>query len=75
MAAHEVIDRIRGEKLAEQLVSSIGAMYRTAYPSCSSFSPEVVLSHWRQTPTRSTRLLVRLTINQLDLLSQNGSIK
>ncbi|MCG3773557.1 MAG: hypothetical protein JW395_0365 [Nitrospira sp.] len=60
------------DKLAEELVSSIGALYRAAYPSCSPFSPELVLDHWRRTPTRSTRLLVRLTVNQLDLLSQNG---
>lgn len=61
--------------LAEQLVTSITELYRTAYPACSSLEPELVLKHWRQTPTRSTRLLVRLTINELDLLSQNGSIK
>jgi hypothetical protein len=60
------------DKLAEELVSSIGALYRAAYPSCSPFSPEMVLDHWRRTPTRSTRLLVRLAVNQLDLLSQNG---
>jgi len=61
--------------LAEQLVTSIAELYRTAYPKCSSLEPGLVLKHWRQTPTRSTRLLVRLTINELDILSQNGSVK
>jgi hypothetical protein len=61
--------------LAEELVSSIGALYQTAYPSSSSLSPALVLKHWRRTPTRSTRLLVRLTINELDLLAQNGQYK
>jgi hypothetical protein len=60
--------------LAEQLVSSIAGLYRSAYPASSPLSPGMVLKHWRQTPTRSTRLLVRLTINELDLLAQNGSI-
>jgi hypothetical protein len=60
--------------LAEQLVTSITELYRTAYPKCSPLESGLVLKHWRQTPTRSTRLLVRLTINELDLLSQNGSI-
>jgi hypothetical protein len=59
--------------LAEELVASIGAFYRSAYPLSSSLSPGLVMNHWRQTPTRSTRLLVRLTINELDLLAQNGS--
>ena len=31
------------DKLAEELASSIGALYRAAYPSCSPFSPELVL--------------------------------
>jgi hypothetical protein len=61
--------------LAKELVSSIGALYQTAYPSSSSLSPGLVLKHWRRTPTRSTRLLVRLTINELDLLAQNGQYK
>ncbi|MBX3451326.1 MAG: hypothetical protein KF777_17290 [Planctomycetaceae bacterium] len=61
--------------LAEQLVSSVARLYRTAYPNCSSLEPELVLTHWRQTPTRSTRLLVRLTVNELDLRAQNGSVK
>jgi hypothetical protein len=63
------------DRLAEELVSSIRGLYRSAYPACSALSPELILKHWRQTPTRSTRLLVRLTINELDLLAQNGSIK
>jgi hypothetical protein len=61
--------------LAEQLVSSIAGLYRAAYPACSSLSSGLVLKHWRQSPTRSTRLLVRLTINELDLLAQNGSVE
>lgn len=61
--------------LAEQLVTSIAGLYRTAYPKCSSLEPGLVLTHWRQTATRSTRLLVRLTINELDLLGQNGTFK
>jgi PII-like signaling protein len=60
--------------LAEKLVSSIKVLYRTAYPTCSELAPETVVKHWRQTSTRSTRLLVRLTINELDLLSQNGVV-
>jgi hypothetical protein len=61
--------------MREQLVSSIGSLYRAAYPTHSSLSPGLVLKHWRQTTTRSTRLLVRLTINELDLLAQNGSVR
>jgi hypothetical protein len=61
------------DRLAEELVSSIEALYLSAYPACSSLSPGLVLNHWRQTPTRSTRLLVRLTVNELDLRAQNGS--
>jgi hypothetical protein len=60
--------------LAEQLVSIIGKLYSIAYPSTSSLSPDLVLKHWRQTPTRSTRLLVRLTVNELDLLAQKDGM-
>lgn len=60
------------DRLAEELVRSIQVLYRTAYPSSSGVSTETVLDHWRRTPTRSIRLLVRLTINELDLLAQNG---
>jgi hypothetical protein len=59
--------------LARQLVSSIERLYRSAYPGSPSLSPEAVLQRWRQSPACSIRLLVRLTINELDLLLQNGS--
>jgi len=62
------------DRLAEELVASVGALYRRAYPACSALSPALVLDHWRRTPTRSTRLLVRLAVNELDLLAQNGSL-
>lgn len=58
--------------LAEELVSSILRLYESAYPTLSTLTPDRVLSHWRRTPTRSTRLLVRLTINELDLLAQDA---
>jgi hypothetical protein len=61
------------DRTAEKLVSNIHGLYRTAYSSLPShFSAQSVLTHWRQTPTRSVRLLVRLTINELDLCAQNG---
>lgn len=63
------------DKLAEQLVTSIESLYRTAYPSSSKLPADDVLEHWRRTPTRSTRLLVRLTINELDLLAQGNGRK
>ena len=60
------------DRTAEKLVSNIHGLYRTAYSSLPShFSVQSVLTHWRQTPTRSVRLLVRLTVNELDLCVQN----
>ncbi len=63
------------EPLAEELVKRIEELYRRAYVSSSRFSPQRILEHWRRTPTRSTRLLVRLTVNELDLMAQNGADK
>jgi len=60
-------------QLAEKLVANMESLYSTAYSAeTPGFSSESVLDHWRQTPTRSIRLLVRLTINELDLASHNG---
>lgn len=60
------------DRLAEELATSISKMYQIAYPMDSYPPIDRILAHWRQTPTRSTRLLVRLTINELDIHSQNG---
>ena len=60
------------DRLAGDLVTCIQSLYRTAYPSFSDLSAESILNHWRRTPTRSIRLLVRLTVNELDLVAQNG---
>ncbi len=63
------------DHLAQTLVTSIESLYETAYSSATpTFSTKSVLDHWRQTPTRSIRLLVRLAINELDLAAQNGYI-
>jgi hypothetical protein len=60
------------DRLAEELVTRIHSIYQTGYPSGAALAPESILEHWRRTPTRSIRLLVRLTVNELDLLAQNG---
>jgi hypothetical protein len=61
------------DRLAGELVESICSLYKTAYPLVSELAIDGVVEHWRRTPTRSTRLLVRLAINELDLCAQNGS--
>ena len=58
------------DRLALELVASIQTLYSVAYPSEVEFSAPSVVDHWRRTPTKSIRLLVRLTINELDLLAQ-----
>lgn len=63
------------DRLANELVDGICSLYRVGYPSCKTLSTDRVIAHWRQTPTRSTRLLVRLTINELDLAAQNGTVQ
>jgi hypothetical protein len=60
------------DRLAGELASSIAAMYRQAYAMKSMPPIDRILTHWRQTSTKSTRLLVRLTINELDIHQQNG---
>lgn len=60
------------DRLAEELATSISDLYQSAYPMNSYPLIDRILAHWRQTPTRSTRLLVRLTINELDIHAQNG---
>jgi hypothetical protein len=58
------------DRLAAELVTGIGLLYRIAYSTSSELLTEAILDHWRRTPTRSIRLLVRLTINALDLMEQ-----
>ena len=61
--------------MAEQLAANIAGLHRLAYQPTGHAPRRQVLSHWRQTPTRSIRLLVRLLINELDLGIQNGEGK
>jgi hypothetical protein len=60
------------DRLAKDLVKSIEALYRVAYGSGSEELVDPILEHWRRTPTRSIRLLVRLTVNELDLRYQSA---
>jgi hypothetical protein len=60
------------DRLAEELVTRIGHLYGSAYTAFPEPLGPAVLRHWHQTPTRSIRLLVRLTINEFDLRQQNG---
>jgi len=60
------------DRLAEELVVRIRSLYEAGYPSAAELAPESILEHWRRTPGRSVRLLVRLTVNELDLLAQDG---
>lgn len=53
--------------LARELVKNNETLYRLAYASGSEDLVEPILEHWRRTPTRTIRLLVRLTVNELDL--------
>jgi hypothetical protein len=62
------------DRLAEELVKSIETLYRVAYASGSEELVESILEHWRRTTTRSIRLLVRLTVNELDLRSSNWGV-
>ena len=62
------------DRLALELVTSIQTLYGVAYPSKIEFSALSVVEHWRRTATKSVRLLVRLTINELDLMVQNGEM-
>jgi hypothetical protein len=62
------------DRLALELVTSIQTLYSVAYPSELEFSAPSVVDHWRRTPTKSVRLLVRLTISELDLLVQNKGL-
>ncbi len=72
----QTIDQIKppalNDRSAEELVTCIHSLYRTAYPCSLNLSADSILDHWRRTPTRSIRLLVRLTVNELDLMAQNG---
>jgi hypothetical protein len=58
------------ERLAEELVQKLGAVHNIAYGDGATSSKLTfdILRLWRSTPTRSVRLLVRLTLNELDLL-------
>lgn len=58
--------------LARELVANIESLYSRAYHSSSDGLTEPVLDHWRRTSTRSIRLLVRLTVNELDLMQQRS---
>lgn len=57
------------DRLALKLASSICEQYQIAYAPKAFPNVDQILQHWRQTPTKSTRLLVRLTINELDILA------
>ncbi len=59
------------DQLAKQLVDEICSLYGVGYPNSGTLPTDDLVAHWRQTPTRSIRLLVRLTINELDLAAQN----
>jgi hypothetical protein len=74
-----VIDPIRPPRMTDEdaktIVAKIVQLYRTAYPSFDrEFLRDSIVRHWKRTPTRSTRLLVRLVVNELDIAAQNGLI-
>jgi hypothetical protein len=58
------------EPLAEQLVQKLGSLHKEAYSTNIEIAPVAggVLKTWRATSTRSVRLLVRLALNEFDLL-------
>jgi hypothetical protein len=63
------------DTLAEELVQKLRVVHGTAYGDGAT-SPTLtsdILRAWRGTPTRSVRLLVRLTLNELDLLKSNAT--
>jgi hypothetical protein len=60
------------DQMALTLVNKIAAIYAASHgPILSTVSPEAIVSHWQRAPIRSVRLLVRLTVNEVDLAMQN----
>ncbi len=72
VAEHTVLrPPIITEQTARKLVGRIVSVYESAYgPNETEFAAERVLDYWTRTATRSIRLLVRLTVNELDLHAQ-----
>ncbi|MFL5352685.1 BREX system ATP-binding domain-containing protein [Archangium sp.] len=65
------VERLRvpplDEICAEELISKIQGLHRNAYGPGVPISSRRVIDAWRATPTRSTRLLIRMVIQELDL--------
>jgi hypothetical protein len=60
-------------QMSYSLMEKIEKVFSIAYGKpYTKLSTESVFSHWKQTPTRTIRLLLRMTINELDILKQNG---
>lgn len=60
------------DEQAVRLASVIGSIHERAYPGRrrGEVKPAGVLSAWRATATRSTRLLVRMVVDELDIQLQ-----
>lgn len=55
--------------MAEQLVGKVVQLYETGYQlEFEPFPTNQILNLWKQTSTRPVRLLVRMTVHQLDLM-------
>lgn len=71
----ETIEALRPPKLnshtAMLLVQKVGSLFSDAYGlTANGVSTNSILNSWQSTPTRSVRLLVRMAVNEFDLLRQ-----
>jgi hypothetical protein len=71
MMTHVKVPPLDDEQ-AVRLVSVIGSIHERAYPGqrVGAMKPASVLPTWKATATRSTRLLVRMVVDELDLQLQ-----
>lgn len=55
--------------MAEELVDKVVRLYEAGYQlECKPFPTSQILAMWKRTSTRPVRLLVRMTVHQLDLM-------
>jgi hypothetical protein len=59
------------DQMAYSLIGKIENLYSTANgKALTKLATETILSYWKKTPTQTIRLLLRMTINELDVLKQ-----
>jgi len=62
-------------QMAQSLIERVCKIFSTAYSEMpSDFLANNIINYWQQTPTRAIRILLRMAINELDLLRQKRAI-